>query len=278
MGIRILTDSTCDLSAEQAREAEIQILPLKVCFGDEVYVDGVDLTKEAFYQKLAASHHLPTTAQVNPEEFCGCFEQARQAGDAVIGIFLSSELSGTYQSAVIAREMCGGEIYLIDSRTVTFGLALLVTQAVKLKKSGKTAREIVETLEEMKGKLSFYAAVDTLKYLKKGGRLSGTAAMMGGLLHIKPLIGIVDGKVEAIAKARGMGAAQDWLLERFRQEAPDMRHGIFFGHTNAAAACEAFQQKVLAEAGDCDHKIIDIGSVVATHAGPGCVGFSYFKK
>ncbi|WP_458861772.1 DegV family protein [Acidaminobacterium chupaoyuni] len=278
MGIRILTDSTCDLSAEQAREAEIQILPLKVCFGDEVYVDGVDLTKEAFYQKLAASHHLPTTAQVNPEEFCGCFEQARQAGDAVIGIFLSSELSGTYQSAVIAREMCGGEIYLIDSRTVTFGLALLVTQAVKLKKSGKTAREIVETLEEMKGKLSFYAAVDTLKYLKKGGRLSGTAAMMGGLLHIKPLIGIVDGKVEAIAKARGMGAAQDWLLERFRQETPDMRHGIFFGHTNAAAACEAFQQKVLAEAGDCDHKIIDIGSVVATHAGPGCVGFSYFKK
>lgn len=279
MSIRIITDSTSDISGAQAAEWGLQIAPLKVRFGAEEFIDGVTLTPGEFYQKLAESEELPQTAQVNPDEFSRIFEEARRAGDEVFGIFLSSDLSGTYQSALLARELCGGEgIYLTDSRTVTFGLGLLVREALRMRDRGAGAREIWEEMEQLKGRVRLYAAVDTLKYLRMGGRLSGTAAVLGGLLNIKPLISVQDGKVEAVHKVRGLNPALDWIIGRLEKEQVDTERILLFGHTNAPALCEQFTQRTLERVAIADYDSTSIGSVVGTHAGPGCTGIAFVRK
>ncbi len=279
MGVRIITDSTSDITTSQAAEWGLQIAPLKVRFGEEEFIDGVTLSPAEFYERLAASEELPQTAQVNPDEFSKLFEEARRAGDEVFGIFLSSDLSGTYQSALLARELCGGEgIYLTDSRTVTFGLGLLVREALRMREQGAGAQAIWQAMEQLKERVCLYAAVDTLKYLRMGGRLSGTAAVLGGLLNIKPLISVQEGKVEAVHKVRGLNPALDWIIGRLEQQKADTSHVLMFGHTNAPELCEQFTQRTLERVAIADYDSTSIGSVVGTHAGPGCTGIAFVKQ
>ena len=215
MSVRIFTDSTSDLSQQQARQLGVEVIPLTVRFGEEEFVDGVTMTPAEFYNKLEESQQLPQTAQINPDVFEKVFGAAREQGDTLVGIFLSSDLSGTFQSARVAQQMLGEEgIVLVDSRTVTFGLGLLVREAAAMRDAGKSAQEIGAALEELRHKVRLYAAVDTLKYLRLGGRLSGAAAALGGLLNIKPLISVQEGKVESVAKVRGLGPALDWIVSR----------------------------------------------------------------
>ena len=277
--VQIITDSTSDLSKARQEALGVEVAPLSVHFGEESFLDGVDLTNEAFYVRLRATQALPTTAQVNPEEFVRRFQAHRDRGDDVVALFIASKLSGTCQSAMIAREMVDPDhIFVIDSDTVTFGLGLLVEMAARLRDQGLSAREIAEELERLKARQRFYAVVETLKYLKMGGRISGAAAVVGGMLGITPILNIRDGVVQAAGKARGRKAAYQWMEKKIAAEPVDTSLPVSFGHADAPqimAECEAYFQ---ARIPGMEVLESSIGSVVGTHAGPGCAGISYFVK
>jgi len=278
MAIRIITDSTSDIPIDQKEALGIDIEPLSVIFGDEKYTDGYELSKKDFYKMLDECTTLPSTSQINPDGFIDLFRGYIQAGDQVIGIFISSKLSGTYQSAVIAKEEIGSDdIHIIDSKSATFGLAVLVYEAIRQRDAGVTAKEIAESLDALRHKVGFLAAVDTLKYLKMGGRLSSSAAILGGMLHIKPLVSI-NGKVESIGKARGQRDAFAQIVSLMEKSPPDSRYPLVFGHTNAPAIGDAFARFVGDTFDVTDHKMLEIGCVIGTHAGPGCVGVGYIEE
>jgi len=286
MGIRIITDSTCDLPADLQSFLGIDIIPLKVRFDKEEFLDGVDISKEEFYKKLSTSPRLPITSQVNPENFLSLFKAYREAGDEIIGIFISSDLSGTFQSAVIAKRLMEDppQIHLVDSRSVTMGLALLVYEAIRLRDLGQSAEAIAASLEALKKRVSIYAVFDTLKYLKMGGRLSTPAAVMGGLLNVKPVITVRHGLIVNDGKARGARAAFHLIADRMKSTPMDENYDVIFAHAHAPEAVHEFK-KILVEDGlftDVTRldrcKVLEIGSVVGTHTGPGALGIVWVKK
>ena len=278
--IRIVTDSTSDLSPQRAAQLGVEVVPLAVHFGEESFLDGVEMTKEAFYTRLAGVDTLPTTSQIPPETFIQTFRRIREEGDEVLGLFISGAMSGTCQSAHIAREVVDEDhIAIVETGTVTFALGLLVEVACRLRDQGLSLSELTERLGELAGRIRLLAVVDTLKYLKMGGRISGATAVVGGILGITPIITIENGLVESVGKTRGRKAGfqfiQKWLQEK---EAPDTSLPVTFGHSNAPKAleeCMAFFGPQLAGA---DLLPSDIGAVVGTHVGPGAVGLAYFVQ
>lgn len=279
--VQIIADSTCDLPAERAREAGVQIVPLTVSFGKEHFLDGIDLTASQFYARLAQSPTLPTTSQINPACFQAVFQEVLDRGDDVAGIFLSSELSGTYQSACIARGMVSApeRVFLVDSRTVTFPMALLVEEAVRLRDAGASAAEIAAQAAGLTGRIRLLAVLDTLKYLQMGGRISSATAVVGGLLGITPLVGIIDGKVVSIGKCRGRRAAFKWMKEQIAREPIDFSRCIGFGHSNCPEAMEQIMTSFSAEVSAAFRVVTgEIGPVVGTYTGPGGTGITYFAK
>lgn len=278
MAIRIITDSTSDIPFEQQASLGIEIVPLSVRFGSEEYIDGVTLSKSQFFQKLTECEELPTTAQVNPEKFVQIFRNYSK-DDEIIGIFISGELSGTFQSSVIAKELVNSEkIHLIDSRTVTFGLALLVYEAVRMRDAGHSAAEICETIQSLTGRLKFYAVVDTLKYLKMGGRLSASSALLGTMLRIKPIISLQDGKVEAVDKKQGLKAAVQAIAQKVKAERPDPGYQIVLGDSNAPGLTAMLKEALAAEIDIAGSTSLELGAVVGTHSGPGCAGLAYITR
>lgn len=278
MAIRIITDSTSDIPLEQQEELGIEIIPLSVRFGDEEYLDGVNLSKKDFFEKLANCRELPTTAQVNPERFEKIFGKY-SPDDDVIGIFLSGRMSGTYQSAGIAKNLLGAQnITLIDSRCVTFGLGLLVLEAVRMRDAGMTAQEICKGINELIGRLRFYAVIDTLKYLKMGGRLSASSALFGTMLHIKPIVTFQDGEVVAIEKRKGLKAAAEFIAQKLEQDPPDYACQIALGNSVAPELAALLKESISGHTDLSGSVNFELGSVVGTHAGPGCAGVAYIAR
>lgn len=277
--IRIITDSTSDIPLGRRAKIGVDVLPLTIHFGQESFKDGVDITGEQFYQKLEQAKELPTTSQINPYEFSEIFQKYIDQGDEIVCITISSHLSGTHQSAVSARDsVCPERIHLIDSLNATFGLGLLVEQAVKLRDSGASADAIEAEIRCLVGKVRLIAAVDTLKYLKMGGRISSASAAVGNLLGIRPIISIIDGKVEAIGKARGKSAAMKEILANYEKDPADLSYGIAFGHSNAPDMLQECME-TFASALDINKALTsDIGSTVGTYAGPGATGIAYIAK
>lgn len=272
MSVKIIIDSTADISVEEAQRAGIQIVPLTVHFGEEQYIDKFTITNEEFYHKLNNSTTMPTTTQVSPQAFLEVY--AEHPDDDIVGIFISSKLSGTYQSAVIAKEECGREnIYPIDSATVTAGAALLVREAVRLRDEGLSGKEIHEKISALTKKVEMLAVFDTMKYLVKGGRISSTKGVLGLVLGIKPVILVKDGVLTPIGKERGMKKACDFVIQGIR-ELPD------FDKDMPIAYSHSFNEKDLAYLKDAlgDGEVLEMGSVVGTHAGPSAVIVAYFRK
>ncbi len=279
MAIRILTDSTSDFTAEEAMQAGITLIPLHVIFDQEEYLDGITLSKEEFYKKLEDSEILPQTSQPSPNEFLSHFEDAKESGDDLIVITVSSKLSGTCQSALLAKEICEyNRIYVVDSLSVTLGLKCLVQYAVLQRESGKNAEEIVAALEETKHRLKLLAVVDTLKYLKKGGRLSGSAALAGTLLNIKPIIKVDEGLVVMAAKSRGRNGAYAKIRELINESAsPDLSLPYLIGYTGSPDSLDTFCT-TLQTSFPLSSPMTAIGCTVGVHAGPGACGIAYFTK
>ena len=276
MAIRIITDSTSDIPLDQQEKLGIEIVSLSVRFGNEEYLDGVNLTKEDFYKKLSQCEKLPTTAQVNPDRFAEVFRKYTDNADEVIGIFISSKLSGTFQSAEIAKKMLNdNNIFLVDSLSATFGLALLVYEAVKMRNDGHSAKEIYSAIKKLTGRLKFYAVVDTLKYLKMGGRLSSSSAFLGTILHIKPIISIAGGEIVPFDKKKGLKAAAECIAQKLAEVKPDTGYQILFGDSAAPDLTKMLKDAVSATVDIGNSEAIAIGAVVGTHAGPGCAGVAY---
>lgn len=275
--IRILTDSTADFTPEQAAALGVEVVPLRLNFDGESYEDG-ELSPDEFYSRLAECSHLPTTSQPSPDAFLTRFEEAEAAGDQVVAILLSSQLSGTYQSATIAAEGLAG-IVLVDSGTATLGLQLLVRYAAKLRDEGLTAGEIASHIEAVKNDVRIFAVIDDLQYLRKGGRLSGAGAFAGALLGIKPLVQIRDGKVTMAGKARGMAGAYVALFKMLDGEnAIDTSRPFMAGYTGHPHAADPIRRYLTHNLGLSGFETGHIGPIVGTHAGPGAAGIAYFAK
>lgn len=278
--IEIITDSTSDISPALAEELDVRVLPLTVHFGEESFRDGLDISNVDFYARLRNAQTLPTTSQINPDVFVTAFQEVLDRGNQAVGIFVSAELSGTCQSAMIAKEMLDSDdVFVVDSRHVALSLALLVEEAVRLRNEGRTAAELVAELTTLREKLRLYAVVDTLKYLKMGGRISAATAVVGGVLGITPIIAVKDGKVESAGKTRGRKAGVQWIRERTNEEDADMTRPLFLGHTDCPEALETMEEGF----SDLTRQFSavytrEIGAVVGTHAGPGAAGVAYFVK
>lgn len=278
MAIRIITDSTSDIRFDQQAALGIEIVPLSVRFGKEEYIDGVTLTKPQFYEKLVQSQELPTTAQVNPEKFAEVFRKYGE-DDEIIGIFISSGLSGTYQSAVMAKETLNSEkIHLIDSKNVTFGLALLVYEAVRMRDAGGSVQEICAMIESLIARMRFYVVLDTLKYLKMGGRLSASSALLGTMLRIKPILTVRGGLVEVVDKKQGQRAALQAVAQRVREEKPDQSRFIVFGDAVAPNLTQLLKDSLGGEFDLAESVDLELGAVVGTHSGPNCAGLAYIVR
>ncbi len=278
MAVRIIVDSACDI--EGSRAEGLDILPIKTMFGTEEYLDGVTISHREFYEKLIESEKLPTTSQIPPFEYSEKFREIKEAGDEAVCITLSSKLSGCYQSAVIASADYQDCITIVDSNTVSIGEQILTLLAVRLRAEGKSAAEIASVLEEEKGKIRLIALLDTLEYLKKGGRISAAAAMAGSVLSIKPVIAIEDGEVVVLGKARGSKNGNNMLKEMIKKEG-----GICFSKPYTLAytgLSDALLKKYMEDSRELYENETDelpistIGSTIGTHAGPGAVGAAFF--
>lgn len=275
--IQLFADSTCDLSHEELKQLDIQTLPLTIHFGQDSFRDGIDLDSESFYIKLAKATELPTTSQVTPGAFEAAFRPILESGKELVVITLASGLSATYQSAVLAKEAIGSDkVHVVDSMSGSFGHSLLLHYAVKLRDEGKlTAREIADELNSIAPRIRLYAVVDTLKYLKMGGRLSGSAALIGGLLGIKPLISVQEGKVHNIGKIRGERNVIKSLLEHFLAAKPDLKYGVSFGNSVAKPLMAQTIEQFKPHLGGIPIYEGNLGAVIGTHTGPGVVGVGF---
>lgn len=279
MRTRIIVDSTADLMPEILDR--VHVVPLTVHFGEEELVDGVTIDKKTFYERLVESDVLPSTSQATPEAFMREFEKAKQAGEQAVVITVASKLSGTYQSAVLAaREY--EHIHIVDSSTVAIGSSILVELACKLLDEGMNAKEIAQNLEEEKKKIVIVALVDTLEYLKKGGRISKTVAMVGGVLNIKPVLSIIDGEINMLGKARGSKMGNNLLIQEIEKAGGvDFAKPVLLGY---AGLSDTLLLKYIEDSkhiweGNLDEvRYTVVGSVVGTHIGPGAVAVAFFKK
>ncbi len=279
MCVRIIVDSSTDVS-EKYRE-KIQFVPLTVRFGDREYLDGVELSKYQFYEMLVESDVLPTTSQATPAAFAEYLESVASAGDSAVVITLSSKLSGTYQSAVLAAEDYPN-IYVVDSQSVAIGTGVLAQYAVELAQQGMGAEEIAQVLTQQREKVCVVALLDTLEYLKKGGRISKTVAFAGGMLNIKPVVTVQDGAVALIGKARGSRNGNNLLVEKIREAGGvDFERPVLLGYTGLSSALlEKYVDDSKALWADHVDKLDGclLCSVIGTHAGPGAVAVAFFRK
>ena len=279
MKTRIIVDSTADLLQEV--KAQVYTVPLTVHFGEEEYVDGVTIDHKGFYEKLVETDVHPTTSQATPVAFEKEYEAARAAGEAAVVITISAKLSGTYQSAMIAAEDYEN-IYVVDSGTAAIGGGILVEYALQLRDSGMEAKEIAQKLEEAKRRTVVVALVDTLEYLKKGGRISKTVALAGSLLNIKPVLSVCDGEIAMLGKARGSKMGNNLLIEEIGTAGGiDFSKPVLLGYSGISDAL------LLKYIEDSRHiwdsnlesvRYTTIGSVIGTHAGPGAIAVAFFKN
>lgn len=279
MKVRIITDSTVDTS-ERCRAA-LYTVPLTLRFGDEEFLDGVTIDKRQFYEKLVESDVLPTTSQATPAAFEQIFAETAAAGDSAVVITLSSKLSGTYQSACLAAEEYNN-IYVVDSLNASIGSGILAEYAVACAERGMDAQSIAQRLTEKRADITLIALLDTLEYLKKGGRISKTAALAGGMLNIKPVISITDGEVVVVGKARGSKSGSNLLIEKIREcDGIDFGMPILLGYSGLSdALLQKYKEdsRTLWQDAPAPLETALVCSVIGTHAGPGAIVAAFFKK
>lgn len=279
MKTQIITDSTADLLPEY--QNRIHVVPLTVRFGTEEFLDGVTINHRTFYEKLIESDVLPTTSQAVPNDFTAVFDKVAASGDSAVVITLSSKLSGTFQSAMIAAQDYDN-IYVVDSSSVAIGGGILVERALQLSEEGMDAKTIAEVLEEEKKKIVIVALLDTLEYLKKGGRISKTTAFAGNVLNIKPVVSVTDGEIRLIGKARGSKMGNNLLIQEIQKAGGiDFTKPVLLGYTGLSDALllkYTEDSKHIWEKG-LDHvRYTMIGSVIGTHAGPGAIAVAFFQN
>lgn len=282
MNVKLISDSACDMTQNEAMEQDVIVLPLKTIIDGEEYLDGITISAEEFYEKLENCKELPTTSQISPAEFEDVLRPIVESGDEAVIITIAGKLSGTAQSAAIAAAEAGTGVWVVDSGNVTIGQNILLRYAIRLRDQGLTGREIAEELERVKTRICLLARVDTLEYLMRGGRLSKTAAIAGTLLHIKPVICVEDGEINVLGKARGSRQSDNMLTEFIAKKGGvDFSMPVMLAYSgtddallkgyidNSRAMWEGYLDSL---------PVTMIGSTISTHAGPGAIAVAFFAK
>lgn len=282
MAVKLVVDSASDISKKEADELGIHMISMSILFGDKTYMDGVDLSGKDFFEKLIESDELPTTSQINMFQFEECFLELTKDGSDVVAITLSSKLSGTYAGAVSAAGSFPGKVFVVDSLNASLGERILIQYAVRLLRDGASAEEMVERLNEAKGRIKLMALLGTLEYLQKGGRISAVTAMSGAILQIKPVIAIMDGEVKMVGKAMGSKKGNNLLTQLIEKSG-----GIDFKMPYATAYSgmdDSLLQKYIKDSSSIWKDEMDqipsycIGSTIGTHVGPGAIAVAFFAK
>ena len=280
MQVKIIVDSTSDLLPKT--KERLTVVPLTVRFGEEEYIDGVTIDHRAFYEKLIESDVLPQTSQATPDSFARVFESVVQNGDTAVVITVASKLSGTYQSATIAAAEYPEQIYVVDSGTAAIGGGILAELALRMVDAGCSAKEIAERITEERENICLIALLDTLEYLKKGGRISKAVAFAGGMLSIKPVACIKDGEIQILGKARGSKQGNNLLVSQIEQAGGvDFTKPLLLGYSGLS---DHMLQKYITDSAALwqdnvsELRTTVIGSVIGTHAGPGAIAVAFFKK
>lgn len=284
MAVKFIIDSASDVLMEEANEMGVILMPLIVRFGETEYRDGVDITHKEFYEKLIESDELPSTSQLPPIAYEDVYKKIVADGDTAVVITVSSKLSGTYQGAVLAATDYEDSIYVVDSANVTIGERLLLLRGIELSKQGLSAKEIKDQLDIEKKKIRLLGLLDTLEYLKKGGRISTAVAFAGGILSIKPVVSVEDGTIVMAGKARGSKQGNNLLRQMTLEQGVDYDKPFALAYSGLS---DHLLQKYIDDSTDMWEKhpnkpeklpIHTVGSIIGTHVGPGAIAVSFFTK
>lgn len=281
MSIRIITDSASDMSP--AEHPALRVLPLSVTFGTDVYMDGVDIDHQRFYEMLLERDELPKTGQVNPYAFSQTIAEAREAGDEAVIITVGAKLSGTNQSARTAlAEAPGGDVFVVDSNNVTLGERVLVEYALRLVDEGRSAAQIAAAVEAVRDRVVVIGLLETLEYLVRGGRLSAAAGAVGTLLNVKPVVAAEDGLIVQLGKARGSKNGRNLLNQKVEKAGGvDFSMPLALGYTGLSDAVlkKYIEDSAALWAGHTEGElsIHTIGATIGTHVGPGAVAVAFFR-
>lgn len=278
--IRIITDSAADI--KDIKRNDLTILPMHIRFDETEYLDGVTINHQEFYDKLCSSDNLPVTSLISPATFNEAYEKAVKAGEKVIVITVSSKLSGTYQSAYLASQNYPGDVFVIDSLNATIGEQILVQYALNLVDSGETCQEIISRLENMKHKIHIIGVLDTLEYLKKGGRISKSVAFIGGVLSIKPVVTITDGEVRLLGTARGSRSGNNYLRKEVESIGGiDFTQPFLLGYSgNDTSQLNSYIESStsLYTSYTKELPVCSVGATIGTHVGPNAIVVAFFEK
>ena len=281
MAIKIMTDSAADYTMAEIEKRKIGIFPMTVTFGTESFLDGVELTKDMFYERLIDGEYFPQTAQPSPASFLDAFEEAKENKDDLIVILIASVLSGTYQTAMMAKEMAEYDnIYIVDSKSASLGMRFIVDNAVRMRDKGLSAPEIVKKIEALRSRVTLFAGLDTLEYLYKGGRISRSAASIGKLANLKPIITLgQEGNVEMCGKQIGNRHVCKAIVQMMEKKPIDYDYPIYviysYDKKNSALLAHSLQKnEMLGE----EVKFREIGSTIGTHIGPNAYGIVYICR
>lgn len=277
--IKIVTDSTAYLPEATVRQHDIRVVPLYVHFGEEAFKEGVDMSNEEFYARLKEAPTLPTTSQPSAGEFHEVFQELINGGNEVVALTISSKLSGTWNSAMAAKEMLPeAGVSVIDSLSTSVGLRMMVDAALEAAAAGATRQEIVEQIEGISQRMSILFVVDTLEYLAKGGRIGNAKAFLGTILKVKPILAIQDGVIEPLEQVRSTRKARARMLDLIEEDLGSHSPQAKVGIINALVPREAeVLAQELAERLGCTQPLVDdLGPVIGTHTGPGVTGVGYY--
>jgi DegV family protein with EDD domain len=272
--VRIVTDSTADLSPAQQSQMGITVVPLNVHFGDQVFRDRVDISGAEFFRRLKASSQMPRTSQPSVGVFEDSFRQLLKGGDEVVAVVLSAKVSGTYNSALMAAQAVDSDrIEIVDSQSASMTEGFMALEAARLAQQGAGRKEVAEHARSLIPKGRILVAVDTLTYLERGGRIGKAQALLGSLLNVKPIITLRDGEVHPLGRARSRAQALDRLVEMLRKDGKVSHLAVM--HGGAAAEAEQLRNRVAPDYPDLEVTITETGPVLGTHTGPGVIGFTY---
>lgn len=277
--IHIVTDSSAHLPQHLIEQYCIHVVPLKVMFGADTYREGIDITNQQFYEMLETAKDLPTTTQPSAGEFLEVYERLAAEGDEIISIHLPSKLSGTHNSAMTAARMLPEtRITVVDTSWISVALGMLVIEAAKAAKSGRGRDEVLHLIEELSSRMNIIFVVDTLEYLQRGGRIGGASALLGTLLRIKPILHLKDGQIEPLDRVRTKRAALRRLLEVFEERVGGPGASVHIGvlHANALPEAKTIEAEIRARFDVAESFFSEVGPVIGTHTGPGCVGLAFY--
>lgn len=277
--VKIVTDSTVDFSLERLKEQGVYIVPLSIQMNGKSYLDRIEISPTEFMEKMKLSNELPKSSQPSIGTFIDLYNKLGEDGSEIISIHMTGGMSGTVQTAQLAAEMSTSKVTVVDSKFISRALYFQVSEAAKLAKEGKSVKEIVNRLSEIRQATKLFVVVDTLENLVKGGRIGKAKAFIGSLLNIKPIATLIDGELTPVSKARSHAQVVKFLVKQFTEDVKGKTiKGIGLAHADGKELALKLKEQLVNLFDSLDIQIIETTPVISTHTGPGAIGFMYYAE